>query len=71
MERAILHFDNSYKVPNMRVTGYLCKTNLASNTAFRGYGGPQGMLVAETWITDIATRLGKLPEEVCQNHCTA
>ena len=41
MERAMFHSDNSYLVPNLRVKGHCCKTNLPSNTAFRGFGGPQ------------------------------
>ena len=41
MERAMFHSDNSYLVPNLRVRGHCCKTNLPSNTAFRGFGGPQ------------------------------
>ena len=42
MERAMFHSDNSYHVPALRATGHCCKTNLPSNTAFRGFGGPQG-----------------------------
>lgn len=41
MDRALLHSDNCYKIPNVRAVGHLCKTNTASNTAFRGFGGPQ------------------------------
>uniref|UniRef100_A0A8C5T0H0 xanthine dehydrogenase n=1 Tax=Laticauda laticaudata TaxID=8630 RepID=A0A8C5T0H0_LATLA len=50
MDRAVLHMDNSYNIPNIRGIGVVCKTNLASNTAFRGFGGPQGMMVAETEV---------------------
>nr|XP_022334415.1 xanthine dehydrogenase/oxidase-like isoform X1 [Crassostrea virginica] len=57
MDRALFHSDASYKIPNIRVTGYLCKTNIPSNTAFRGFGGPQGMFIAETWIEHIAETL--------------
>lgn len=57
MDRALFHSDASYKIPNIRVTGYLCKTNIPSNTAFRGFGGPQGMFIAETWIEHIAKTL--------------
>jgi len=57
VERGMFHSDNSYKVPNLRVRGYSCKTNLASNTAFRGFGGPQGLMVAETWIEKVASKL--------------
>lgn len=41
MDRALLHSDNCYKIPHVRAVGHLCKTNTASNTAFRGFGGPQ------------------------------
>lgn len=41
MDRALLHIDAAYKIPHVRVVGYCCKTNIASNTAFRGFGGPQ------------------------------
>ena len=41
MDRALLHSDNAYKIPHVRAQGHLCKTNTASNTAFRGFGGPQ------------------------------
>lgn len=41
MDRALLHTDAAYKIPNVRVIGYCCKTHIASNTAFRGFGGPQ------------------------------
>eukprot|EP01107_Rhizomastix_libera_P015657 TRINITY_DN6011_c0_g1_i1.p1 TRINITY_DN6011_c0_g1~~TRINITY_DN6011_c0_g1_i1.p1 ORF type:complete len:1367 (+),score=357.63 TRINITY_DN6011_c0_g1_i1:595-4101(+) len=58
LQRALFHLDSSYHIPNMRCTGYVCKTNRASNTAFRGFGGPQGMLVAETMLEQIAIKLG-------------
>ncbi|XP_011369071.1 xanthine dehydrogenase/oxidase [Pteropus vampyrus] len=64
MERALLHMDNCYKIPNIRGTGWLCKTNLASNTAFRGFGGPQAMLVAENWMDEVAVTCGLPAEEV-------
>ncbi|XP_025989254.1 xanthine dehydrogenase isoform X1 [Solenopsis invicta] len=57
LERAMFHFENSYKIPVSEVYGYVCKTNLPSNTAFRGFGGPQGMFVAETVIRQIADYL--------------
>lgn len=44
------HMQNAYRIPNMHYRGYLCKTNLPSFTAFRGFGGPQSMFVAETII---------------------
>ncbi|XP_038627859.1 xanthine dehydrogenase/oxidase-like [Tachyglossus aculeatus] len=64
MERALFHMDNCYKVPNIRGTGKLCKTNLSSNTAFRGFGGPQGMLITECWMSRVAVKCGLPPEEV-------
>ncbi len=64
MERALFHMDNSYNIPNIRGTGYTCKTNLPSNTAFRGFGGPQGMMVTESWMSDVALSCGLPAEEV-------
>ncbi|XP_070285048.1 xanthine dehydrogenase/oxidase isoform X1 [Myotis yumanensis] len=64
MERTLLHMDNGYKIPNIRGTGRLCKTNLSSNTAFRGFGGPQGMLIAEHWMSEVAVTCGLPAEEV-------
>ncbi|CAH1790691.1 unnamed protein product [Owenia fusiformis] len=58
MERAMFHSDSCYKIPNVRVKGHLCKTNIPSNTAFRGFGGPQGLMVCENWISDVASKLG-------------
>lgn len=62
LERAMFHSDNVYEIPNMRVMGKVCFTNFPSNTAFRGFGGPQGMLIAENWIQRIAVELDKSPE---------
>ncbi|MBI4646767.1 MAG: xanthine dehydrogenase molybdopterin binding subunit [Bacteroidia bacterium] len=59
LERAMLHADNAYFVPNMRITGNAWKTNMVSNTAFRGFGGPQGMAGIETIIDRIAWYLKK------------
>ncbi|XP_068641785.1 xanthine dehydrogenase 1-like isoform X2 [Aristolochia californica] len=64
LERAMLHSDNVYDIPNIRIRGRVCFTNLPSNTAFRGFGGPQGMLIAENWIQRIAVELHKTPEEI-------
>ncbi|ORY60099.1 xanthine dehydrogenase [Pseudomassariella vexata] len=57
-ERAMTHIDNCYKFPNLHVRGRLCKTNTMSNTAFRGFGGPQGMFIAESYMSEVADRLG-------------
>uniref|UniRef100_A0A8C0FTK1 Xanthine dehydrogenase/oxidase n=1 Tax=Bubo bubo TaxID=30461 RepID=A0A8C0FTK1_BUBBB len=64
MDRALLHLDNSYNIPNVSSVGIVCKTNLPSNTAFRGFGGPQGMMIAECWMSDLARKCGLPPEEV-------
>ncbi|XP_067213749.1 xanthine dehydrogenase isoform X2 [Linepithema humile] len=57
LDRAMFHVENSYKIPVLEVIGFMCKTNLPSNTAFRGFGGPQGMFVAENIIRHIADYL--------------
>ncbi|KFR05533.1 Xanthine dehydrogenase/oxidase [Nipponia nippon] len=64
LDRALLHLDNSYNIPNVSSMGVVCKTNLPSNTAFRGFGGPQGMMIAECWMSDVARKCGLPPEEV-------
>lgn len=64
LERAMLHAENAYYIPNMRIIGKAWKTNLPSNTAFRGFGGPQGMAVMETIIDRIGRFLGIDPLEV-------
>jgi xanthine dehydrogenase large subunit len=57
LERAMLHTDNAYWLPNARIIGRVCKTNLPSNTAFRGFGGPQGVAGTENIIEEIAANL--------------
>jgi len=64
LARALFHLDNSYKVPNLRAVGHLCFTNTVSNTAFRGFGGPQGLLVCEAWMEHLATALKMQPEQL-------
>ena len=64
MDRALFHSDGAYKIPNIRVHGKLCKTHTPSNTAFRGFGGPQGVLFAEMWMDRVARRLGVPTESV-------
>ena len=66
LERAMLHADNAYFVPNMLVIGKAYRTNLPSNTAFRGFGGPQGMAGMETVIDQIARSLKKDSAEIRQ-----
>jgi xanthine dehydrogenase large subunit len=62
--RALCHADNCYWLPDVRFRGLPCKTNTVSNTAFRGFGGPQGMLAIETVIDAVARTLGLPLEEV-------
>ena len=57
-ERTLFHATNSYFVPNVKTTVYSCKTNLPPNTAFRGFGGPQGMFVIESAIAKAADEIG-------------
>lgn len=57
-ERTLFHATNSYFVPNVKTTVYSCKTNLPPNTAFRGFGGPQGMFVIESAIAKAANEIG-------------
>jgi xanthine dehydrogenase large subunit len=64
MTRAICHFDNAYWLPNVAIHGYCARTNTQSNTAFRGFGGPQGAIAIEAIIERIARHLGKDPVEV-------
>ncbi|KAI4462156.1 xanthine dehydrogenase [Holotrichia oblita] len=64
MDRAMFHVNNSYHIPNLRVKGYVCKTNIHSNTAFRGFGGPQGMFCCEAMIRDVAEYLNKDAAEI-------
>ncbi len=63
-DRALFHLDNAYFIPHAEFRGQVTKTHLASNTAFRGFGGPQGMLVIEEILDRIARRLGLPPEVV-------
>ncbi len=63
-DRAMFHCDNAYYLENVHVLSHRCKTNTVSNTAFRGFGGPQGMFAIEYAIEDIARTLGKDPLEV-------
>ena len=63
-DRALFHLDNAYYIPAVEFQGQVAKTNLSSNTAFRGFGGPQGMLVMEEILDRIARRLGLSPEVI-------
>jgi len=64
LDRALFHLDNAYYIPHLRFEGRVARTNLPSNTAFRGFGGPQGMVVVEEAIERAAFRLKLPPEEV-------
>lgn len=66
MERTLFHSTNSYYIPNAKCTAYSCKTNLPPNTAFRGFGGPQGMFVIEAAIAKAAESLGVNALEIQQ-----
>ncbi len=63
-DRSLFHADNCYYYPNVRLTSQPLKTNTVSNTAFRGFGGPQGMMLAERVIEEIAYKLKKDPLEI-------
>ena len=63
-DRAIFHSDNAYFLSDVEITSYRCKTHTQSHTAFRGFGGPQGMIVIETILGDIARHLGLDPLDV-------
>jgi len=64
MARALCHFDNAYWLPDVAMHGYSGRTNTQSNTAFRGFGGPQGAIAIEHLLDSIARRLGKDPLDV-------
>ncbi|KAE8752582.1 xanthine dehydrogenase 1 [Frankliniella occidentalis] len=66
LDRAMSHFENAYYIEHSRATGYVCKTHLPSNTAFRGFGGPQGMFLAEHIVRHVADAVGKDPIEVAE-----
>lgn len=69
LERAMLHSDNSYYIPNVEIYGRICKTNLPPNTAFRGFGGPQGTLNMENIIEEVAQYLNKDSYEIRNINC--
>ena len=62
--RAMFHADNCYQVPHVEITGRVCRTNHVSHTAFRGFGGPQGMVAIEEILDRVARVLGLPPHEV-------
>jgi xanthine dehydrogenase large subunit len=68
LARALCHIDNAYWIPNVRVNGRIAKTNKTSQTAFRGFGGPQGMIVIEDILGRCAPLLGIDPIELRQRN---
>ncbi len=71
LERTLFHCTNSYYVPNVTATAYCCRTNLPPNTAFRGFGGPQGMFVIESAIAHAAEKLGVSAIEIQRRNLLA
>jgi xanthine dehydrogenase large subunit len=63
-DRAVFHVDNAYFLSDVEIASYRCKTHTQSHTAFRGFGGPQGMIVTEAILGDIARKLGLDPLDV-------
>jgi len=68
VDRAMFHSDNAYYLGDALITGYRCKTNMASNTAYRGFGGPQGIVAIEHIVDHIARELGLDPLSVRKNN---
>lgn len=64
VDRAMFHADNAYFLKSARIIGKRCKTHTVSNTAFRGFGGPKGMMAIESLVEDIARHVGKDPLDV-------
>ena len=67
-DRAVFHADNAYFLEDVEITSYRCKLNTQSHTAFRGFGGPQGMIVTEAILGDIGRHLGLDPLTVRQRN---
>ncbi|KDN47751.1 hypothetical protein K437DRAFT_245899 [Tilletiaria anomala UBC 951] len=68
LERAMTHIDNCCLIPKLKVQGFICKTNTMSNTAFRGFGGPQGMFISQDYLTKAATSLGMRTEDLIEKN---
>lgn len=69
MGRAMTHVDNAYFLPNADITGTVCRTNYPPNTAFRGFGGPQGVATIENIMEEIAVYLRRDPLEIRRRNC--
>jgi len=67
--RSLTHIDNAYYLPNLLAVGKICKTNFPPNTAFRGFGGPQGAITIENIMEEIAVYLGQDAYEVRRKNC--
>ena len=67
IETGLQKLENTYKFPNLRCRGWVCRTNLPSNTALRGFGFPQAELITEACITEVAAKCGLPPEKVMLN----
>uniref|UniRef100_A0A3Q1IHC4 Xanthine dehydrogenase/oxidase n=1 Tax=Anabas testudineus TaxID=64144 RepID=A0A3Q1IHC4_ANATE len=63
-EKIVLHMDNAYNIPNLRGRAAACRTNLPSNTAFRGFGVPQSIMVVENMLNDVAMVLGRPADQI-------
>lgn len=66
MDRALLHTDNSYRIPAVRAVGHCCFTNQASNTAFRGFGGPQVRFCSIAFIVESRATYIQQALRICQ-----
>ncbi|OWF50550.1 Xanthine dehydrogenase/oxidase [Mizuhopecten yessoensis] len=64
LNKTMFHVDGSYRIPNYRVEGSLCRTNTASNTTFRGFGAPEGAFIIESIIADLAQAFTLAPEQI-------
>ncbi|WP_374029102.1 xanthine dehydrogenase molybdopterin binding subunit [Bdellovibrio bacteriovorus] len=69
LDRAMFHIDGAYYLPNAHIEGSVCRTNFHSNTAFRGFGGPQGTMTIESILEDIAVYLKKEAFEIRELNC--
>ncbi|XP_044044537.1 aldehyde oxidase 6 isoform X2 [Siniperca chuatsi] len=68
VEKILLHMDNAYNIPNLRGRAAACRTNLPSNTAFRGFGVPQSIMIVENMVNDVAMVLGRPADQIRENN---
>ena len=64
MTHTLVQSESAYRIPNVRFTGHLCRTNIQSGTAFRGFGAPQAAVIGEMWLAHVAATLGVEPTRV-------